>query len=361
MLTMLEFLGGAVVFLFGLAVVAGMVIYVGGKIVHHVPALRYVRFEKQAIRRATPFRLRWLGLASGRRARTRSREQRAGRVQNLLALLGTALGMVLCILAGLSLMGIALGGELGDGVEPWIEIGMFAGGAYFGGWGALKLLRRFRLLRAQRRRILAATASEVRAADPRPPIVMLRAFEDDGRQVHVFEEGAVPVSLEDALVGPLVKRGPVVAVGQPGERLPPIGAGREYISGDWKERVRQLLDEAGVIVVLLHKTPGLLWEIEQIFTIGREERLIFVVPDVKPAELKERWKAVRQTIEACRPELDDDRLSISLRGALAVVFDARAQPCRILGWSRYREYYRDAVEHALWFLGANESVRKMDR
>ena len=94
------------------------------------------------------------------------------------------------------------------------------------------------------------------------------AFQDDGRQVHLFEEGAVPVTLEDALVSRLAKRGPVVAY---------------------------------------------------------------------------------------------NRLSISLQRTLAVVFDAERQPRRSLGWTRYREYYRDAVEHALWFLGADESVRRILR
>jgi hypothetical protein len=76
-----------VVGVLGLAFMAGFVFYVGGKIVHRVPALRCVRFERRAVRRAAPFKLRWLGLGSGSRVRTRSREQRAGKLKNLLAML----------------------------------------------------------------------------------------------------------------------------------------------------------------------------------------------------------------------------------------------------------------------------------
>jgi hypothetical protein len=248
-------------------------------------------------------------------------------------------------------MALALSDELPDRGAPWLGIGLFFGSAFLGGRILLALTRGIRRLYAERRRLKAATAAEAREADRRPPILLLRAFADDGREVHLVEEGAVPVTLEEVLVARLSRRGPVVAVGRPGDRLPPIGAGREYVAGDWQARVRQLIGEAAVVVVLIHETPGLLWEVEQIFTGACEGRLVLVVPAAEPEVLDRRWAAVRRTIEALDPGMRDGRLSLPMDGALALVFDAGGRPLRIVGRKRIRGYYVDAVEQALWFVG----------
>lgn len=352
-----SFVGSVVVALLGLLLLAGMSFYLGGMIVHQVPALRFVRFDSKKIRRATPWRLRFLGFPRGRRVRARSRAKREGRYRNLVVLVGSGLGFLLCLVGTPLLLTLVLSGELTGEGRPWVEIGLFIASAFAGGAAALRFQRSFRAQLATRRRIRSPTAAEVRARDSRPPVVMLRAFDDDGRPIPVFEEKAMPVTLENVLASRLARRGPLVAVGRPGEPLPPAGAGREYVSGDWKPSVRRLIEEAGVIAVLLHKTPGLLWEIEQIFALGREDRSIILIPDVEATELEERWKAVRVIIEACRPDLDHDRLSVSLNETLAVVFDRVCRPHRILGRARYRHYYRDAVEQALWFVESDGGDR----
>ena len=56
---MLELVLAPFVFLFGLAAMVGIVFYVGSLVVHRTAPLRVVRFEKAAIRRRVPWRLRW--------------------------------------------------------------------------------------------------------------------------------------------------------------------------------------------------------------------------------------------------------------------------------------------------------------
>jgi threonine/homoserine/homoserine lactone efflux protein len=347
---MLKLLGGTFVVLVGVAMLLGIGVLVVHTVVYVTPAFRRVRFADREIRMATPILLRWFGIAPGRRLRPRSPQRRAGSRSNYFKMLAVGLLIVIAPLVGVTVMAFAVAPGGNDSRNLWLELAIMFGGAVVSGYALLRLSRTFRRLRRERQRLRAATAAEARATDPRAPIVLLRAFRDDGQQVALLDEQGLPVTLEEVLVERLARHGPVIAVGSPGERLPPIGASREYVSGDWRARVTQLIDNAGVIVVLLDRTPGLLWEIRQVVTRRREERLLIIVPDEATVELEERWRALRRIIESCRPELDDDGLSIALDGTLAVVFDSDHRAHRILARDRSRPYYRDAVENAMWFV-----------
>jgi hypothetical protein len=349
---MVELLGGTLLFLLGVSMALGIGMMIVNSITYVSPPLRRVRFADRSLRVAVPGRLRWFGVARGRRMRVRSRQRRVGSTAIIFKLLGVATLIVFAVLAGLVAFTVGISAGAAS-PEPFRDMAIAFGGIGAGGYAALRLLRVFRRLWRERRRLRAATAAEVRAADPRPPIVLLRAFRDDGQPVALLSDESLPQTLEEALVERLARHGPVIAVGSPGEPLPPIGAGREYVSGDWQARVAQLIDEAAAIVVLLDRTSGLLWEIEQVFARHRDAHLIVIVPDRPAPELDERWNAVRQTIENCRPGHVHDGLGIATHKTLAVVFDGDWHPHRIIGRSRRRPYYRDAVELAMWFVGRN--------
>ena len=72
--------------------------------------------------------------------------------------------------------------------------------------------------------------------------------------------------------------GPVVAIGKPGEPVPQLGAARLYVAHDvWQSRVIELMAIAGLVVVRVGSSPGVLWEIEQALAHVPRQRLVFAI------------------------------------------------------------------------------------
>lgn len=151
-----------------------------------------------------------------------------------------------------------------------------------------KLLRRAR-------RLEALAGQEAVALDKRPPILILRSFRDDEILV---EGGALVVqaeatekdqrdkkhTLEEELATALSGRGPVIALGIPGEKMTPLGAARDYASAnDWQNAIRQMMRDAQAIVVIAGTSPGLGWELAEIRQHGFLTKTIVTVPSAKTA------------------------------------------------------------------------------
>ncbi len=153
-------------------------------------------------------------------------------------------------------------------------------------------------LYARSKRCLALSAQDVLAHDTRPPVIYLRSFKDDGKNVRTFKNSFPlwrvlhPMKLwgsvlnafdtrteEEVLAEVLHQIGPVVGIGRPGEKLPQLGAARVYVDDDhWQETVHSFLSRAGLVVLRLGKTPGFFWEVEQSTVKMNPTRLIVLVP-----------------------------------------------------------------------------------
>ena len=131
------------------------------------------------------------------------------------------------------------------------------------------------------RRLRAAMARPAEAVvDKRPPVPYLRAFDDDAL-------GATPPDLaqinplcmatrEENFTAALQQIGPVMAIGRPGELLPPLGAERIYVDdAHWQSRVIELMSQARLVVLRLGASAGLWWEIEQALRRVPPTRLLF--------------------------------------------------------------------------------------
>ena len=128
---------------------------------------------------------------------------------------------------------------------------------------------------------LQPLAEEVMANDPRPPILYLRSFTNEAQ---VFDE-------ERGFADMFAPTGPLVAIGQPGERLPPLGAARLYLEDEnWHERVLELLEQSRLVLIYGGETPGLGWELRQVRARLHPSRLTIMVPN-DPAAW-ERFRAL---------------------------------------------------------------------
>ena len=123
-------------------------------------------------------------------------------------------------------------------------------------------------------------------ADPRQPVFYLRSFSHDATAA-VVDPGRLPVTMaaaeiesrEEGLVAALGTVGPVIAVGRPGEHIPPIGAARLYLPGDrWQPMVARIMDLSGLVVLRLGDGGGLRWEFERATRYLSAYKVIVLVP-----------------------------------------------------------------------------------
>jgi TM2 domain-containing membrane protein YozV len=137
------------------------------------------------------------------------------------------------------------------------------------------------------RRYDAVGADEAMALDPRPPVLYLRSFHDD--DIALIDDGGSaftrhvmqainPPSPEQEMADILRRVGPVVAIGKPGEPLPQLGAARLYVTNEqWQRKVTELMSVAGLVVVRLGASAGVLWEVEQALAHLPRQRLVLAV------------------------------------------------------------------------------------
>ena len=132
-----------------------------------------------------------------------------------------------------------------------------------------------------------ASLQENQQFDARPPILFLRSFNEDqvklaapklsllGRLVTLYQAKA---SLDILLLEEGIAYGPVVALGNPQDSLPPYGASRGYfLDEDWKKGVAKLVKDSQYIVICLDRTEGVLWEIDLVIALGQVSKTLFLV------------------------------------------------------------------------------------
>ena len=128
---------------------------------------------------------------------------------------------------------------------------------------------------------------ELQKADPRAPVLFLRAFADDqvelGRpaQPHLglaMELGRRKQNLDELLLEEATPYGPLVALGSPTDAEPPYGAARGYFEDkSWKEAVEDLARISSVVVLCVDSTEGIWWEAEHLAATRQSAKTLFLI------------------------------------------------------------------------------------
>jgi hypothetical protein len=133
------------------------------------------------------------------------------------------------------------------------------------------------------KRLHAASAIQTPSRDQRAPVLYLRAFKDDERTSH--PDASAPSLLseftteEEHLAAALAPLGPVVAIGVPGEKLPTLGATREYVDHDkWQQHVQAYLKNSVLVVLRIANTKNLFWEFAETIREVSPDRILLLVP-----------------------------------------------------------------------------------
>jgi hypothetical protein len=89
--------------------------------------------------------------------------------------------------------------------------------------------------------------------------------------------------------------GPLIGVGRPAERVPQLGAAREYLDDEtWQREIEKRISDARAVAVVLGRTNGLAWEIQALERLGATTRVLLIVPPVSRKELERRWTVFEQ-------------------------------------------------------------------
>jgi hypothetical protein len=159
-------------------------------------------------------------------------------------------------------------------------------------------------LRRLAKRYQAVQAQEQQSNDPRPPVLYLGSF---ALQLPNNYARASQMSDQEYFYLALKEFGPGIAVGEPGESLPPfLAARRMYFQNDtWLEEVKRLLRKAQLVIMHPGNTPNLALELENIKKTCAPEKLLFPLLFNRPlstslmdAVAKNRdWQALRKSLE----------------------------------------------------------------
>ena len=226
----------------------------------------------------------------------------------------------------------------GAGAVLVLAVGIATRSGLFAGLAFLPFALAGSRLMQRARQTLALRVAEIRASDPRLPVLLLRSFADDMLELDPKFEYFSSIfrkrlTLEEFVVSQVMTLGPVVALGKPTEELSPLGAAREYVFGPgWQQRVSSLLDECSWVVAILGGGEGLRWEYEQVVDRGLTGRFILVVPPATPDVFQQRWAIFQRAFPAARGA--DLSLASQMGGPLCAVFPDGAEP--LLFCSKYQ-------------------------
>jgi hypothetical protein len=162
-------------------------------------------------------------------------------------------------------------------------------------------------------RIAAPPARRLMKKDTRRPILLLRAFREDATEDHHYGKGGFlwmfgagrKETFEQTIQNMFLRFGPLIAIGRPGEAVPPLGASRLWLSHvAWQQKVDQLLQDCLFVVMIMGRTngqDGLTWEVRRVFQLRKPKKLILLMPPVTEAEAKLRWEQYRDISAARLP------------------------------------------------------------
>ncbi|WP_141106661.1 hypothetical protein [Hymenobacter gelipurpurascens] len=154
------------------------------------------------------------------------------------------------------------------------------------------------------KRHLTNTILETRGKDVRPPILLIRSFQDDALKLErgkgfKLTQWLSPIpTLEETLCRRLSLSGPVIAIGNPKEKLPPLGAARDYYDdSSWMDQIDALLTESKYVVAILGNTNSLELEFKKIKNYNLLNKLILVFPPKDITSIHARWSAFIKIID----------------------------------------------------------------
>jgi MFS family permease len=195
-----------------------------------------------------------------------------------------------------------------------VTIGLLAANVF----GAGNIVARYADARA------TALYQSVREWDTRAPIVFLRSFNQDDDRVPVtggdrFARWPAGINrsrtLDELLLEHGSPYGPVLAIGDPRDPVPPLGAARVFVperGNGWQDVVRGLVDASKCVVMCPNTGRGVQWELDLIASSTARLTVIFLAsPELSRADTLALFGRLAPNL----PEIADDQTPIAAYAA----------------------------------------------
>jgi hypothetical protein len=192
-------------------------------------------------------------------------------VRDRFPLLALAVFGAIALTAVVAFGGIAQISSRGQGLSPGVVVAVIA---------ALVATRyRNVVWRLAKQAGARSAQAELSREGSRRPVFYLRSFDLDKAasrsSILDWLTENPRGTAEERVTGTLSRVGPVIAIGRPNERLPPLGAKRFYVSNElWKGKVSDVVKVSQLVLWATGTTPGLRWEIEHLVNMRTPEKLI---------------------------------------------------------------------------------------
>lgn len=135
-------------------------------------------------------------------------------------------------------------------------------------------------------------ATKVLRADPRPPVLFLRSYQDDAEAARPARPGAF-TSVEEAVADVVGGLGPFIGLDLV-RSAPGAARGRVRADADWRTAVLVLMLRCGLVVLRCGTGDSLFWELRQAVALLHPEQLIILVPadPARYAEFRRRTAGI---------------------------------------------------------------------
>ena len=205
------------------------------------------------------------------------------------------------------------------------------------------------------KRLAAPSVAEALEHDDRAEVMLLRSFQDDDLEMRMhasarhtaleFVSTEPYERFEELIAWTLWRFGPVLAIGQPGTVLQPLGAAREYHDDDsWQQAVRDHIRRSAVVAFVVGRSPGLLWEARTVCELQALGKAVFIFPPEDPDEINSRIDVLSAALNLnpdCIP-----RQSSRVRPMIAMYFSDDGVPVVLTAQGRDDIAYSRATDYA---------------
>jgi hypothetical protein len=170
--------------------------------------------------------------------------------------------------------------------------------------------------------------------ESKPDVVYLRAFRADiSTTPQALMQGFT--TEEEQLADVLQPFGKLVAIGRPGESLPPPGAARMYASdAQWQNIVSARITEAPLVVVRAGIGAGLLWELEHTIRNVNPKRVIIWILNLQKNEYATFCDQVKTRLGITLPRISQFSL-------FATILNIQNRPSKVTsGFIRFSQNWQ---------------------
>lgn len=202
--------------------------------------------------------------------------------------------------------------------------------------------------------------------DKRDPILYLRSFlhdpiatkaDNDFLLAKVFSFGPPqPLNSEEEQISFAVNHfGPFIAIGDPKEAIPKLGASRIYTEHwKWKDVVIDLIRRSQLVILRVGETPGFWWEVSAVLHNKEPEKIMFLLPD-SLQKFNEFKKTMESKFSLILPKNYKPRYNPYQTFSAVLIFNSDSEPsiiyCKDKGnlywYNGLKKDFKDIIQNIL--------------